>query len=220
MSATHQYFFPCKDLLSPEERIILKKLCDEISRVGDQLHGGGYEEIADPHFIAEISKVHENTTSKNWSGISESSMIQSIPEFKQKYLDTINNIVERYNGDGWRFLGSRNDEECIAIHRDPKMGYITNISIPLIPDYAFFRPTNFYTDLNKESLIHQANYEVFRSPAILNMRKPHNAGNFFREHLLGVYNGSSITFQVMFLDSYDNVKSKFKQKGWLSTTPF
>ena len=61
--------------------------------------------------------------------------------------------------------------------------------------------------------------EIAQIP-ILNMRKPHNAGNFFREHLLGVYNGSSITFQVMFLDSYDNVKSKFKQKGWLSTTPF
>ena len=234
MSAKHQYFYPCKDLTSPEEKRILQVMADKCMEMSsadaaDALHEDyqkfieeypqDLDELQTEYFSAWLKQAQKGIKSdswQNWSAIHSMTITQVASE---SLLSTIQEIVDRYGGDSFRILLSLDDKDALPLHTDPKIGATTNVNIPLYPDYAFYRPTKFYNSYDENDVLFTVDYKKLRCPSLLNMSKIHNAGHFdepTHEH----YNGKSVALQIMFMDKFETVKKKFQSNGWLSTTPF
>jgi hypothetical protein len=225
MSAKHQYYYPCRDLTTPEEKLILRDLAaimtsdenaEKFRNAVDAQYKSKY--YKQNYFETWIDKSQSDKLASSWAGIDSPAL--EVNDLAKEYIGVIETIVSRYGGDNWRLMVSLNDEHCLPIHKDPKGGPIANCSIPITPDYAFYRPTNFYAEVDDESLVFQADYNKFKSPCLINMRKFHNAGNHTAERKLGIYNGKSVAIQVMYNKPYADVKKFFSSKGWLSTSEY
>ena len=237
MSAKHQYFYPCKDLISPEERRELNELAravmsksaqkDVIEQKNDYASLYNIQLLIDNWKEAnDLPKDNGEYTKNNipkWSepnpdfiGINEPLVTKL---FGDVYIDIIETVVKRYGGDGWRVMISHDDTSQLPIHSDPKIGPQSNLNFPLYPDYAFYRPTNYHESYDRNDIVCSVDYKVLRSPCLLNMGKLHSAGDFEQptnEH----YNGKSVSIQIMFLGEYVDTMKRFQSEGWLSTTPF
>lgn len=234
MSASHQYFYPCKDLLSPEERKQLQHLGGEIVKVIRK----------DKHFLTDIQLQNRDYFNEiigagkffhiivfnhgdNKIRACDIEVLNShVPEI-QVYKDLMDKITERYSGGSWRLAVCLDDSIEGKIHKDPKFnGFVdTNCNIPLSPDYAFYRPTYFYKEEDPETLETIARYSRFRSPALLNLQKYHSIGGGDgvvpkSEHKAGIYAGRSFALQIVYKEPYPKVVQMFKKKRWLTTTPF
>ena len=237
MSASHQYFYPCKDLLSPEERKQLQYLGGEIVKVVGIIKD---EPLFKNVAIANINSIKDSIDGgKNLKillfnygeykirGCDLSVLHSYIPDM-QVYEDLIEKIKERYGGGAWRFCICADDSVQGKIHKDPKANGLvdTNCNIPISPDYAFYRPTYFYKELeNPETLEAIARYSQFRSPALLNLQKYHNVGGGDgvvpkSEYKPGIYMGRSFALQIVYREPYSKVIKRFQKNGWLTTTPF
>tara|TARA_A100001035_G_scaffold162505_2_gene128591 strand:+ start:17098 stop:17808 length:711 start_codon:yes stop_codon:yes gene_type:complete len=234
MSAKHQYFYPCKDLTSPEERKMLVDLAHKMlpltsekinSVLQNEFKNSVYqEEIDDWKTRNNLSKNAAESAEQfvakwveynpNWSAINKPIITKL---FGDVYIDIIETVVKRYGGDGWRVMLSHDDTSQLPIHSDPKIGPQSNLNLPLYPDYAFYRPTNYHKSYDRNDIVCSVDYKVLRSPCLLNMGKLHSAGDFEQptnEH----YNGKSVSIQIMFLGKYADTMKSFQSKGWLSTT--
>jgi hypothetical protein len=234
MSASHQYFYPCKDLLSPEERKQLQNLGGEILKVVEKdgslfvnLSGVNKDSITDSIDAGKNRKILLFNHGQHLSRICNLGVLYShIPEM-QVHIDSIDKIAERYGGRAWRFCICADDSVEGKIHKDPKFdGLIdVNCNIPISPDYAFYRPTYFYKEKDPETLETIARYARFRSPALLNIQKYHSVGGgdgvvAKSEYKAGIYMGRSFALQILFYEPYLKVIKQFQKKGWLTTTPF
>lgn len=238
MSAKHQHYYPCKDLISPEERKQLNELARTVMSESSQKDV--IEQKSDYTSLYNIQKVIDNWREQNnlpkdngeytknnipkWVGKSNPDFL-GINEpivtklFGESNSNIIWNIAKRYGGSGWRLMISYNDKGQLPIHHDPKIGPQSNLNLPIYPDYAFYRPTNFHNSYDRNDIAYQVDYKVLRSPCLINMSKLHSAGDFFEptnEH----YNGQSVSVQIMFLGKYQDTLKRFQSNGWLSTTPF
>ena len=235
MSASHQYFYPCKDLLSPEERKQLLHLGGEILKLitknkDESLFTDIELENLDyfNKFIDAGESIHIlifNHGDNKIRGCESEVLCSHIPEMRA-YEDLLQQIKKRYDGDFWRLIFCVDDNIEGVIHKDPKFGLTnTNCNIPLSPDYAFYRPTYFYKEKDPETLETIASYSRFRSPALLNLQKYHSIGGKGgvvpkSEHKAGIYMGRSFALQIVYNEPYPKVVKMFQKKGWLTTTPF
>ena len=229
MSASHQYFYPCKDLLSPEERKQLQYLGGEIVKVirGIDLKNSIEDSIRDSIDGGKNLKIILfNHGEYKVRGCDLSILDSHIPDM-QVYEDLIEKIKERYGGGSWRLAVCLDDSVEGTIHKDPKFNSFThtNCTIPLSPDYAFYRPTYFYKERDPETLETIARYSRFRSPALLNLQKFHSVGGGDgvvpkSEHKAGIYVGRSFALQIVYKEPYPKVVKMFQKKRWLTTTPF
>ena len=244
MSATHQYYYPCKDLLSPEERKRLREyggavINSVLNTVKTDPNSGDIKRenydgdqslvsIGDDRMSEEAKRT--DWKSAKWNtlvfNLSEPNPVFAIPAIEIDEVDEMMEVItKRYNGDTWRFCVSMDDYMAGAIHTDPKGGHRTNCNIPLSPDYAFYRPTYFYRENDKDTLACSTNYANLRSPALLNTSKWHNIGGGKgvvprSEHRGGIYVGRSVGIQILYKEPYPEVIQMYQDNRWLSTTPF
>ena len=245
MSATHQYYYPCKDLLSPEERkklreyggAVIKSVTETVKTDPNSrdIRREGYHgdqnlvSLGDDRITKQDRRTPWNETKLNTLvfNLNEPNPLFAIPAIEIAEADEMMEVItKRYNGHGWRFCASMNDYMAGPVHQDPKMGYRVNCNIPISPDYAFYRPTYFYKEVeNPETLEAIARYSQFRSPALLNLQKYHNVGGGDgvvpkSEYKPGIYMGRSFALQIVYREPYSKVIKRFQKNGWLTTTPF
>lgn len=244
MSATHQYYYPCKDLLSPEERkklreyggAVIKSVTETVKTDPNSrdIRREGYHgdqnlvSLGDDRITKQDRRTPWNETKLNTLvfNLNEPNPLFAIPAIEIAEADEMMEVItKRYNGHGWRFCASMNDYMAGPVHQDPKMGYRVNCNIPISPDYAFYRPTYFYRENDRDTLACSTNYANLRSPSLLNTSKWHSVGGGKgvvpkSEQKAGIYVGRSFAIQILYKETYPEVVKMFQKKGWLSTTPF
>lgn len=235
MSAKHQYFYPCKDLISPEERRELNELARVVMSESSQK--AVIAQKNDYASLYNIQKLIDNYRKQNglpkdngeytknnlprWGETNPDFIAIGAPVvtkiFGESNSNIIWNIAKRYGGSGWRLMISYNDKGQLPIHHDPKIGPQSNLNLPIYPDYAFYRPTNFHNSYKRDDIVYSVDYKVLRSPCLLNMGKLHSAGDFF-EPTNEYYNGKSVSVQITFFGKYQDTLKRFQEEGWTSTT--
>ena len=244
MSAKHQYYFPCSDFLSAKERRLIeevgrKVVLDTPKALEETPHSWVAQDTVEV-FQTLDKENNEYFTSRENVGfinllifnteinpIILTRMEELFPDSPEIHAVTssLQDITKRYNGDFWRLCVCVDDNVEGGIHKDPKQRELANCNIPILPDYGHYRPTYFYTQKDKGTLVHTIDYAQITSPCLLNIQKWHSIGGMGwnvpkSEHKKGIYEGYSIGLQICYLQPYEEVRSMFQKNGWLSLRSF